>query len=121
MMSPIVKVRVMDGMGDPERSVVALSGVSDQQIDEFALTIQDAAISHDLTISRMELAGSLEDIADAYYDVRPPMNELVMRRFATVCLAYLDNGNNTVDVIDNRETLPSRRLETAGPIVNFTR
>ena len=120
-MGPIVKVRVMDGMGDPERNVVTLSGVSDERVDEFARIIQEAAISDDLTIRHIESPDGLGDIADAYYDVRPPMNARVMRRFAAVCVANLDNSHNMVDVIDNRETLPERRLETAGQIITSTR
>ena len=120
MMSPIVKIRVMDGMGDPERSVVTLSCVSEQQIDEFG-SVLEAALGHEVTICRMDTPGDLVHIADAYYDVRPPMEERMVRRFAARCLEYFDNKHNAIDVIDNRRTLPSRRLETAGPIVNFTR
>lgn len=120
MLSPIVKVRVFDGRGDHERSVVALSGISDRQRDEFASTIMEA-LGGELTIRHMESLDELSSIADAYYDVRPPIDGRMMRRFAAKCLVYLNNGHNAIDVIDNRETLPARRFEAAGPLVNFVR
>ena len=119
-MSPIVKVRVFDGRGDHERSMVALSGISDQQRDEFASTIT-VALGGELTIEHVASPDDLSSIADAYYDVRPPMDERMMRRFAAKCIAYLNSGHNVVDVIDNTTTLPERRLQTAGILINSTR
>jgi hypothetical protein len=120
MMSTNVKVRVLDGRGDHERSVVALSGISDQQRDEFASTIMEA-LGGELTIKHMESPDDLAAIADAYYDVRPPIDERMMRRFASKCLTHFDTSHNMVDVIDNTKTLPERRLQTAGTLVNSTR
>ena len=58
-------------------------------------------------------------LACEFIEVVPPLDEKQIRRLGVLSLKQADTGRNSVSVIDNREVIPERALQNAGPIINW--
>jgi len=73
----------------------------------------------DHAFSVIDAPEHLAHLACEFIEVVPPLDERQIRRLASLSLRYADTGRNSVAVIDNREVIPERVLQNAGPIINW--
>ncbi|MDN5275362.1 MAG: hypothetical protein JWN33_11 [Candidatus Saccharibacteria bacterium] len=71
------------------------------------------------TIEEVDIPADLSALHGECYEIKPPLTDNQVRTFARKFLTYANNGHNAVIVYDNRESRPTRHLETAGTVLTY--
>ena len=104
--------------GEPS-TVIGYSQSLGLQTDLLRDNFSEEQLFDGYTFNSIEAPQHLAHLACEFIEVVPPLDERQIRRLASLSLRYADTGRNSVSVIDNREIIPERVLQNAGPIINW--
>lgn len=71
------------------------------------------------SIRRREVPAHLLHVAKLCYEIEPPLDESQLDRIARIALAHTSQ-DSIAEFIDNRQQIPTRATEQAGPFVFTT-
>lgn len=86
-------------------------------IENNFLDVERYLHEHGNEVIKVDAPEELSRLGSSFIEIRPPLEERQLRKFANFCLSLGDSKGRSIDVINNRDTIPERSTENAGEII----